>query len=360
MATDKTRISELPLVGALTGNETVPVLQGGVTKRTLLSIIRTWLKTYFDTIYAAIADLTELDHRIDNLESVTSSLILYLDNSASDISGYEQLLRTPTTTTLVEETIAINNNTVIFDSYATIAGFPGSTTIPAGIWTMHGHFQFSAVTGDNYIHWDVYKRTSGGTETLLFRMSSADIAVTTEQEILLQEVQSAVVLAIGDRLVVKLYAQTTGAAKNATFRYSSDAKFAFIQPPAFTVLLAVATDGTTITGNGMAETPLKALKAQQTLTSSASIAMNINLGQNAYISLGHSATLTISNLVAGNEGNIVIDNTGSYTLTISPTPYVINDGAGDIALAASSRTILSYYYDGTALNITKGENYTNV
>jgi len=54
MATDKLRISELPLAGALTGNETTPILQGGVTKRTLLSTIKAWLKTYFDTLYQIV------------------------------------------------------------------------------------------------------------------------------------------------------------------------------------------------------------------------------------------------------------------------------------------------------------------
>ena len=61
MSTDKTKISELPLAGVLTGNETAPILQGGITKRTLFSTIRTWLKTYFDTIYDPIDTITNVD-----------------------------------------------------------------------------------------------------------------------------------------------------------------------------------------------------------------------------------------------------------------------------------------------------------
>lgn len=100
-------------------------------------------------------------------------------------------------------------------------------------------------------------------------------------------------------------------------------------------------------------------RTQQTLTSGTSISMDVTDGINAYLSLAHNATLTLSNLFTAAEGNIIIDNTGSFTLAISPTPYVINDGAGAITLTSSGRDILSYYYDGTNLNITYGTNYTN-
>ena len=97
---------------------------------------------------------------------------------------------------------------------------------------------------------------------------------------------------------------------------------------------------------------------QQTLISSSAIAMNVANGKNAILSLAHTGTLTLSNLTIGIEGNIIIDNTGTYNLTISPTPMVINGGNGGFVLTSNSRTILSYYYDGTDLNITYGPNYT--
>jgi len=100
-------------------------------------------------------------------------------------------------------------------------------------------------------------------------------------------------------------------------------------------------------------------KRFQTLTSSASITMNVNDGANAKLSLAHNATITFSNLTAGDQGEVIIDNTGSYTATITPTPYVIGFGAGVVNISASNRTIISYKYDGAALNITYGTNYTN-
>ena len=106
----------------------------------------------------------------------------------------------------------------------------------------------------------------------------------------------------------------------------------------------------------------RVFKAYQTLTSSTSITMDVKAGQNAKVTLAHNAVLTLSNLVDGDEGNIIItqDTTGSRTLVISPTPKVINSGAGSIVLTgtANSIDILSYTYDGSRLFITKGPNYT--
>ena len=106
----------------------------------------------------------------------------------------------------------------------------------------------------------------------------------------------------------------------------------------------------------------RVFKAYQTLTSGTSISMDVKSGQNAKVTLAHNATLTLSNLVNGDEGNIIItqDSTGGRTLTISPTPKVINSGGGIIVLtsAANSVDILSYTYDGSMLFITYGPNYT--
>lgn len=105
------------------------------------------------------------------------------------------------------------------------------------------------------------------------------------------------------------------------------------------------------------ETDTQFRSLQQTLTSGTTETMDLDNGLNAYLSLAHNITLTLSNLFTGAEGNIIIDNTGSYTLTISPTPKVFNSGGGVVSLTASSRTIVSYYYDGTSLNINYANDY---
>jgi len=119
------------------------------------------------------------------------------------------------------------------------------------------------------------------------------------------------------------------------------------------------TYGLLITGYGKAE---GFVKAYQTLSSATTVTMNVRNGQNARITLGHNVTLTLSNLTDGDEGNIVVtqDSTGGRTLTISPTPKVINSGGGTITLTGTANSIdmLSYTYTNSVLYITYGTNYT--
>ncbi len=82
---------------------------------------------------------------------------------------------------------------------------------------------------------------------------------------------------------------------------------------------------------------------------------------NTKITLIGNTTITLTNLVDGMSGNIIItqDATGGRTLNISPTPDVINGGTGLIPLTgtASSKDIIYWTYDGANLNVNFGSNY---
>lgn len=102
-------------------------------------------------------------------------------------------------------------------------------------------------------------------------------------------------------------------------------------------------------------------KPYQTLTSASTITMDIENGANAKLVMGHNVVLTLDNLTNGSEGNIIIvQDASNFTLSILPSPYVINGGGGGIVLTdgAGAITILSYTYDGTNLYINYGSNYT--
>jgi hypothetical protein len=107
---------------------------------------------------------------------------------------------------------------------------------------------------------------------------------------------------------------------------------------------------------------LRIVMPTQALTSSAAITMDVKLGNNAKLTLNHAATLTFTNLMDGDSGDIEIIQgaTGGTIPVIIPTPKVINGGAGVIELTTGegSMDIISYRYNGTTLSITRGPNYT--
>ncbi len=97
------------------------------------------------------------------------------------------------------------------------------------------------------------------------------------------------------------------------------------------------------------------LRAYQTLTSAASVSMNINISVNAKITLGHNTAFTLTNLVNGDEGNLIIINPSTYIISMINSKKII--GGGTFTAPASSTTIWSYTYDGTMLYLTSGGGY---
>jgi hypothetical protein len=120
---------------------------------------------------------------------------------------------------------------------------------------------------------------------------------------------------------------------------------------------------TTILNSGNYVIVYNKSRTYQTLNivSSAST-MNTNTSLNALITLTSNVTITISNLISGDEGNIIVTQGASnYTVTLSPKPYVVNAGAGIVSIknGNGSITIISYTYDGSKLYVNTGDGYTN-
>ena len=202
----------------------------GVTDGSLVSINNDIIINE-DQVTNLPEDLISLQDQIYNLNAVQTTTIYYFENTPSDIPTYEGLVTLPQTISGVSESVSINGSTSVFDAYATPLGIPNVNEIPAGLWIFHTHAQFSSTTGLNYIHWDAYKRTSGGTETLLFRASTSDINTTALVEYQVEMIYSAITMNYSDRLVVRILAETTGGGKTATVYYSGVDNFGFIQPP---------------------------------------------------------------------------------------------------------------------------------
>jgi len=139
----------------------------------------------------------------------TGGQILYFRNSAStDPITYEGLILVPKGVIEVDENVTVNSNRVLVDSYITDIGYPGVTEYPAGLWRFRTYNYVSAFVGDTNAVFEVYNRTSAGTETLLFTVVSEDINALATAEYLTSYVQTtAYPVSLADRIVVKVYGQ---------------------------------------------------------------------------------------------------------------------------------------------------------
>ena len=138
-----------------------------------------------------------------------AAVTYYLEDFDSDITGYEILDKTPGTTVEVEESVVVNAGQALIDPYATDSTGLGITSIDAGLWEFATFADVSQDTGVSEILIDVYSRTSGGTETLLFETTTGEITGVDPITYTTTTVQPAFSIASTDRLVVKYVGKTT-------------------------------------------------------------------------------------------------------------------------------------------------------
>ena len=143
------------------------------------------------------------------------SQILYTNNTASDISTYDVWDTVPFATPFTIAASIPNTTTkTLIEAFATASGYPDITVIPAGEWQSDAYVQVSAGGGTTTLNIDVYDRTSGGVETLLFSFANTTVSGngTAVQHYTQDAVESAFAVASTDRLVVKYSMTRTGSA----------------------------------------------------------------------------------------------------------------------------------------------------
>jgi hypothetical protein len=176
------------------------------------------------------------------LDSLTAGLALataggntfYLQETASDISGYETLRTQPSTAAedFDEKVVTSATSPLLIDPYATEPDALQLAQWPAGNWIFHVHSSVDNNTGDTRVRADVYSRTVGGVETLRFTATSPELAVgTTDYQ--WSTVQPEYQLtAQTDRLVIKFYATTTSvAARTVRIYYQGSTQTSYVTTP---------------------------------------------------------------------------------------------------------------------------------
>ena len=130
--------------------------------------------------------------------------------AASDISGYSQLDKVPDTGIEIDEAVVVNNNSVLMNEYASAA--LGGTKIDAGIWSFDIWAYVDPSSSTSSVEIEIYKRDSGGTETLLFTVNSGALSTTigSEPKVVITT-QPEFAISSTDRMVAKVYGKNTSA-----------------------------------------------------------------------------------------------------------------------------------------------------
>jgi hypothetical protein len=160
-----------------------------------------------------------------SLNDLPSNVILYPTNVASDISGYVKLVTSITdpsynTTAVDISTGAITTTAQLISSLATpaniIVGNPGLFNI-----TTIGNIRRTSGSGTASFYFKVYKRTSGGTETLI---TTSDNTIPVLDSGTYVEFSSTALWNDGiflstDRIVLKFYANRISGGSNPTYEF---------------------------------------------------------------------------------------------------------------------------------------------
>lgn len=139
--------------------------------------------------------------------------IWYFRQTNSDISGYESLQPDTPDADPQDDMTAVVIDTagqVIIEEFASDPGDPALTEIPAGEYEFRYWAYASTASGSTNLVFKFYKRNTSGAETLLFEIDSPEIdALSSNFYTTLYTAVSSFVIAETDRIVVKVYAETT-------------------------------------------------------------------------------------------------------------------------------------------------------
>jgi hypothetical protein len=168
---------------------------------------------------------------VDAAVSAGQASNYFFIDAPSGISTYEILSRTASTSAeeLDSIPIVVNNTDTLYNGYAD--GAIGSTSIEAGVWEFNMYRAVNATAGTTELVIRVYSRTTLGSETELFNLTTGDIQDTA---ITLQKItttQPAFTVNATDVLVVKIYGKTTSQPKTVSFTHNGNTRNSFIASP---------------------------------------------------------------------------------------------------------------------------------
>ena len=199
-----------------------------------------------DTVAVSTITLIHANTLTDEIEGASANVTIASYN--------ETILAIPSTAAQVDESVSVistDTNGATIDTYATMAGLPAITVIPAGLIEFHSWFYVSSSAGLTTAHYEMLKRSAAGVETVLFTTGeTADINETTLATSVIYSTYYAnpsdVVVLVDDRIMVRIIFRTSSTAKTAHFVYMGTTRASHIH----TTISSVATASALYTTTG--------------------------------------------------------------------------------------------------------------
>jgi len=167
--------------------------------------------------------------------NVFSSLPFFFTNTASPIVGSYKLMKS----NIQLDTLQTISNFSIVDGqllaeFITESGYPNINFIPAGVSFMHLHAANTNNGKETSLYYEIYKRTTGGTETLIGTSDLTDPLTLTSSETICDVSLTATTLNYSDFIVLKVYGHVVGAGSAPDISlYVEDGTTSRLQIPSF-------------------------------------------------------------------------------------------------------------------------------
>ena len=256
-------------------------------------------------------------------------------NNTTGINGYYKAVIGGSFTAVTQGSISntVSTANTYIGGFITDTGYPNETQIPAGTFTCYFESTKSTGNQDYYIYYEVYKRTTGGTETLLLTSDQSSLSASNIK--IQQQVQALLLsptnLNTTDRLVFKFYAAVASGVQTPTITIQfDDGDQSYIIAPTQIadasrfVPYSQATANLDMNGYGINAASYSVGSNFVANTTAVSIGSNVSL-TGATIS-GTSTDLTIRNATV--QGNLVV--AGSVT-SVNTQSLVVNDNIIELA-----------------------------
>jgi hypothetical protein len=207
-----------------------PIISAGTINVTATGTTNEFIKGD-GTLGTTVTKTSELINDGDNgsthfisLEDLPSNLILYATTAASDVGGYTKLVTSLTDPSYNTGATDVSTGAItgtdqfisaLVSSPNLIIGNPGVFNI-----TTVGNIRKTNGSGQAEFYFEAYKRTSGGTETLILRSANTQqITSAIYAEFFATGLWNDGIFVSTDRIVLKFYGTKVGGGSNPTYQF---------------------------------------------------------------------------------------------------------------------------------------------